>query len=391
MLYLLHNIQICRCERSEYDKFESLHYLRGICKGAICFQFKVDGEISAFASLLAMPMKNHTDALIFHRIVVLEQYQNLGLSSLIINLLGGIYQNNGKSVYIKTDSSKMGKMLRHNNQWAATQMNQRTRKLTKQDHERNKARHRRAAYCYKFVGDSIMGYDLLTQPINEIRSQRLINRYFEVDTFQIAKSIYKISNPEFLKDAITLDLDTLSSKYGVSFSKESNAKSLYSTEYVIRRKNMDGSLAYSKRLLFLNGIILRLQREMTVEGMIYHLLREKRIQSLKNGNIEVIKVAMRVNSTDISKFAHLKSQMPKYRVNKDVALEQGLSPKQASNIARKEIRATRIAELFNPELSDDENLRHMADNGLVISISTLKRWRKYNGFTRYNKSIIPTT
>lgn len=390
MLYLTHSITICRCERSEYDLFESLHYLRGICKGATCFLFKVDNEVAAFASLLALPMKNHTDALIFHRIVVLQQYQNLGLSSLIVNLLGGIYKHCGKTLYIKTDSNKMGKMLRNNNQWGATQMNLRTRKLSKHDHERNKARHRRAAFCYKFEGDSIEGYDCLTSPINVIRFERLINRYFDVDTFQIAKSSYKINNPEFLRDALTLDVESLSHVYGNLSLNRDDTNSLYTTDFIIRRKSLNGSLAYTKRLLFLNGIILRLQRENTVEVTIYHLLQEKRLQSLKISNRGVIKIAFRVYNTDIAKYERLKSAFPKYRINVDAAREQGLSPKQASNIARKQIRATRISELYNPEFTDDENIRLMGSKGLNISLSTLKRWRKENGYTKYNKSVIPT-
>ena len=390
MLYLTRKIQICRCERSEYDRFERLHYLSGICKGATCFQFKVDDEVAAFASLLALPMKNHTNALIFHRIVVLQQYQNLGLSSLIVNLLGGVYKHCGKTLYIKTDSTKMGKMLRNNNQWLPTQMNLRTRKLSKSDHERNKARHRRAAHCYKFDGESIYGYDYLTKPINVIRSEQLIDRYFDVNTFQIAESSYKINNPEFLRDALTLDFEVLRDKYGSQYEITNQSNNLYTTGCNIRRNNLNGSLAYTKRLLFLNGIILRFQRETIVEGLIYHLLRENRLQSLIISNIEVIRIAFKVYNTDIAKYARLKSAFPKYRVNIDAAREQGLSPKQASNIARKQIRANKIVNLYNPELTDEENIRLMDSKGLKISLSTLKRWRKENGYTKYNKSVIPT-
>ena len=390
MLYLTRNIQICRCERSEYDRFESLHYLRGICKGAICYLFKVDNEVAAFASLLAMPMKSHTDALIFHRIVILEEFQNLGLSTLIVNLLGGIYRQNGKSLYLKTDSTKMGKMLRNNNQWLPTQMNKRTRKLSKHDHERNKARHRRAAFCYKYDGSSINGYTPLTYPISAIRSEHLINKWFSVDTDQIVKSTYKISEPEFLRDALTLDYKVLRERYGSHYENNSQYNNLYTTEYKIRRNSKNGSASYTKRLLFLNGIIYRFKPESTVEGLIYHLLLENCLQDLKMRNIEVIRIAFKVHNTDIAKYSQLKRAMPKYRVNVEVAKEQGYSPKQASNVARKQIRATRISELYNPEFTDDENIRLMGSKGLNISLSTLKRWRKENGYTKYNKSVIPS-
>ena len=92
MQYITKQIEICRCELSEYKQFEHLHYLQGICKGASCFEFKINGDIGAFASLLALPLKGHRNALIFHRIVILEQFQGLGLSNMIVNLLGGIFK-----------------------------------------------------------------------------------------------------------------------------------------------------------------------------------------------------------------------------------------------------------------------------------------------------------
>ena len=182
----------------------------------------------------------------------------------------------------------------------------------------------------------------------------------------------------------------MSHVYGNLSLNRDDTSSIYTTEFIIRRKSLNGSSAYIKRLLFLNGIISRFKHETTIEWLIYHLLHEKRLQSLKISNRGVIKIAFRVYNTDIAKYERLKSAFPKYKINVDAAREQGLSPKQASNIARKQIRATRISELYNPEFTDDENIRLMGSKGLNISLSTLKRWRKENGYTKYNKSVIPT-
>ena len=67
-----------------------------------------------------------------------------------------MYLQNGKQMYIKTFSKKMGKMLRNNPLWEATIMNQRTRNLTKGDHKRNKNRQRRAAFSYLYNGIGIL-------------------------------------------------------------------------------------------------------------------------------------------------------------------------------------------------------------------------------------------
>ena len=266
MQFISKKIEVCRCERSEYEQFEQLHYLKGICKGASCFIFKIDGVVGAFASLLAMPLREHTNALIFHRIVVLEQFQGLGLSSMIVNLLGGIFKAIGKDVYLKTDSTRMGKMLRNNSQWAPTLMNRRTRKLTKHDHERNKARHRRAAFSFKFVGCVINNYDSITKPIQEIREGNLLGKYILVNTLDIIKSAYRVDNPEFLRDALCNDFDTLSDTYEGIYGKVSQHSELYTTNFVIRRKSQTANHEYLKRLLFINGLLRLIHHHTTDES-----------------------------------------------------------------------------------------------------------------------------
>ena len=99
-------IDICRCERDEYSSWGPMHYLKGLGKGAICFKFIVDNEDAVFASLLSMPIKGYTNCLIFHRIIVSKKFQNYGLSSLVLNLVAGIYYQEEKLIYIKTSSKK---------------------------------------------------------------------------------------------------------------------------------------------------------------------------------------------------------------------------------------------------------------------------------------------
>lgn len=51
------------------------------------------------------------------------------------------------------------------------------------------------------------------------------------------------------------------------------------------------------------------------------------------------------------------------------------------NKARK-MKQDIINDYYNPQLTDEENVKSMNDNGLTISIKTLRRWRKKNGITR---------
>ena len=41
-----------------------------------------------------------------------------------------------------------------------------------------------------------------------------------------------------------------------------------------------------------------------------------------------------------------------------------------------------IKQYYNSQLTDEENVKSMNNNGLTISIKTLRRWRKKNGIAK---------
>ena len=45
-----------------------------------------------------------------------------------------------------------------------------------------------------------------------------------------------------------------------------------------------------------------------------------------------------------------------------------------------------IGEFYDLNLTDQENIEIMKEYGLVVSIPTLKRWKKENGIKKYKKS-----
>ena len=387
-------IEFCRCERSEYNTYGRLHYLNGLGKGAICYKIIVDGEDAVFASVLNMPIRDYTNCYISHRIIIKEKYHNYGLSSLVLNLLGGIFTRGSKTLYIKTSSRKMGKMLKNNPQWKPTQNNQKKRKLTKEDHRRNHARQRKAAFSYRYVGICIEGFEDLTKSIQEIRKQKLVNVPFKVDALKLFRQKYGVNNPEFFRDCIRNNFNFVRLHYEPLYGVSIQNEGLYSQEYEIRRQSLkNASQRYYLRLLYINGIIFRLTTATSVEKLVYHLLFENDRQGFQLKNYDVIKLGLKVYNTDINKYKDLKDKIDSfkgYTVNKEYAKSQGLTVKQASNIARKDIRSRQIAEFYYPGESDGENLEIFRQNGLEISLSTLKRWRKEHGFTKYNKSVIPT-
>ena len=75
----------------------------------------------------------------------------------------------------------------------------------------------------------------------------------------------------------------------------------------------------------------------------------------------------------------------KYKVDKDYWKCLGVSTKAAVAKARAVWNDERIGELYDYQLTDKENAEVMAKFGQKVSVSTIKRWRKKHGITKYNK------
>ena len=74
-------------------------------------------------------------------------------------------------------------------------------------------------------------------------------------------------------------------------------------------------------------------------------------------------------------------------VNPNYCAKHGVSRKKARVIASKSISGNRIGELYDCSKTDKENLELMKQQGLEISLVTLKRWRKENGIVKYKKNV----
>ena len=59
-----------------------------------------------------------------------------------------------------------------------------------------------------------------------------------------------------------------------------------------------------------------------------------------------------------------------------------LSEGNNNNTTHKQMKKDNIKQWYNPQLTDDENIKVLKDKGINISAITLKRWRKTNGITK---------
>ena len=148
-----------------------------------------------------------------------------------------------------------------------------------------------------------------------------------------------------------------------------------------------------RRKLFLNGVLRRLiVPSITFDNLIYNLLFELvyYVTNYEAENIidkkEIFHIARNVMKADMSKYDCLKGTDRRFMVNPRYCEKYHLNKKQVRNIASKMIRNQGIGELYDCSLTDKENLEVMKENGLDVSLITLKRWRKENGITKYKKN-----
>lgn len=155
--------------------FDKEHYmtdtLNPSCK---CFLFRWNNIPVGFVGLINSPNKDLRFGFRISRIVVLPHYQGLGLSSKIMNFIGGIVKayNDEAQLYIKTINTKMGSFLEKSNDWEATSYNGKKRKKLDFEMGRYNNRLERASYCFKFIGKPIYGYEELMKPIGELRNKK---------------------------------------------------------------------------------------------------------------------------------------------------------------------------------------------------------------------------
>lgn len=395
-IFNIGKIEICRCSQKDYFEygFDRFHYLKGIGCGAMCYLAYVNDEVAAFLSILAMPIRGHGNCVIFHRIVVMEKWRGLGLGRFLTLLISGMLKNVGKEVYMKVQSKSMGKWQeRERLLWEATPRNRRTRTLTKGDVERNKARYCKAAYSHHYIGVTLKGYEWLASPVQEIHKQGLMYKRVIVDVDKVLGEIYSMDSI-FMRDCHVLSIDEVIQKYRYKFSyftktiegNHANTLAIFKNDNVLRLKDMaNASYSQRKRIAYLNAIFRRVMRgDMAIEHLIYCLLYDN---VTYNWNLEiwtVILLCRKAFTVNPQRYRDVLLSKNSYHVNVEVAKERGLTPRQASNIIRGELTATRIRELHDPTKTDKENIRIFAENGLQISVRTLKRWRMTNGFTKYN-------
>ncbi len=182
------NLTVTRVEANVWNDlgFEKYHYLTPtLNKSCKCLLFMWNDIPVAFVALLNTPRKGVRFGHAISRIVILPDFQGLGLSTYLLNFCGGILKSLSDKhfLYIKTIHDKMGEALERNTNWTPTSYNGKIRNenAITAEGERYKNRLARKSYCFKYIGGAIYGYEKLLLPINELREKKKTNKQLTLD------------------------------------------------------------------------------------------------------------------------------------------------------------------------------------------------------------------
>ena len=126
-------LQIFRCRYETWKIFKNHHYLsEELNKAAKCFLILFNDKPICFMAILPMPSGTIQNAYRVSRLVVLPDFQGLGIGMKILNIFGSMYLADNKSLYIKTSNPSLFKgMKRNTTNWKLTNQNNNIEQIKK--------------------------------------------------------------------------------------------------------------------------------------------------------------------------------------------------------------------------------------------------------------------
>lgn len=164
-------LQVYRTTCDTWERFKKYHYMTSaLNEASMCFVFTWNNKMVAFYSVLPLPSGQYQNAYRGHRLVVLPDFQGLGIGGKVSEFIGGILKSVGKTLYTKTVNPAIG-LYRTNakDKWTPSAANLKADKQEHIDKCSSKGGLTRPSYCFKYIGEPISGYEELLLPIDKVR------------------------------------------------------------------------------------------------------------------------------------------------------------------------------------------------------------------------------
>jgi ABC-type lipoprotein export system ATPase subunit/GNAT superfamily N-acetyltransferase len=162
-------LSVHRCKSKVWDLFKKHHYLtQDVNEAYIFLLFELNNKPIAICVIGYHSGKNIKPSFRESRIVVLPDYQGMGIGSKISEFMGGILFNSGYKYYTKTTNPALGEYRdKKTINWEGTAHNNKSRNLSSNDAFKNIRLVK--SYCHKYIGNAIEGYQDLLLPIDKLR------------------------------------------------------------------------------------------------------------------------------------------------------------------------------------------------------------------------------
>lgn len=122
------NIRIINCGKQAWDMFKRYHYLSGELNSAsVCYLGVYNDIPVAFMALLALPGRDVKHAWREHRVVVLPDYQGMGIGNKFSEAIAQAYIERGCRYFCKTSNPRMGEHRERSSKWRGTPNNKKSR------------------------------------------------------------------------------------------------------------------------------------------------------------------------------------------------------------------------------------------------------------------------
>lgn len=410
------HLTFARCESTDYEKmgFSQYHYRERFNHAAHSFKFYVDGEPCGFVAMLAQPFggKGGHDSWRVSRVVVLPQYQRMGLGSLMEVFIAALYTHHGKTVYASCQSKHLGKKHElYTHLWKEGSGNRKASNGID-----NKYRNRITDKCFRhrYIGADLAndGIEEVLSPITYARAHGIIGKQFEVDLPLLLKVTFPyITDFCYMVDFWNLNLNELRERYDCHYPlfnhsplptvDEDTPYIVLPTDYIeIQRCYMKDKVSgervpyrtenreKAKKLLYLNGLIRKkMNPSMGFEYLLHCLVRENEI-GVEDGVVDkrtILGIATHAYLNDSTDFKP-RENTKRFVVNPVYCAKHNLSMKSVANMANKELDYAEIDKWFDRSLSDKENMELLAKHNIFISLKTIQRYRQSRGILRYDKS-----
>lgn len=167
-------LQISRVEYDTWNFFKKHHYLtEEVSKSCKFYLFEWNGKPVGINAVIPQPSGHFKNGVRESRIVILPDYQGLGLGYKISEFTAAIYKASGYRYFTKTVHPALGN-YRNNKKdiWVGTSKNGKNPKA--QNKMGNMAGWNvlvRTSFCHEYIGEPIYGYEDLLLPVNELRNK----------------------------------------------------------------------------------------------------------------------------------------------------------------------------------------------------------------------------